>query len=121
MRTPAALRFIGSGAEDAAIWNAINLPRQIALNDPAIKRIEVLKGTDTITDVGDGEIVSVDESRTDGARKIERAPDGYLTATYLTFPNFPPFITRASATNTRSHSPLTTVQIRNGPHRCSTY
>jgi cellulose synthase/poly-beta-1,6-N-acetylglucosamine synthase-like glycosyltransferase/peptidoglycan/xylan/chitin deacetylase (PgdA/CDA1 family)/spore germination protein YaaH len=77
------------GSEDAAIWNAINLPRQIAPNDPAIKQIEILKGTDTITDVGDGEIVSVDESRTDGARKIERAPDGYLTATYLTFPEFP--------------------------------
>src|SRR5262249_18768407 len=77
------------GTEDAAIWDAINLPRQISPNDPAIKQLEILKGTDTITDVGDGEIVSVDESRTDGARKIERASDGYLTATYLTFPEFP--------------------------------
>ena len=30
--------------------------------------LEVLKGTDTITDVGEGEIVSVDESRADGRR-----------------------------------------------------
>ena len=77
------------GTEDAAIWEAISLPRQIAPNDRAIQRLEKLKGTDTITDVGEGEIVSVDEARTDGARKIECAPDGSLTATYLTFPEFP--------------------------------
>ena len=51
--------------------------------------LETLRGNDTITDVGEGEIVTVDESRRDGARKIELGPDGYLSATYLDFPEFP--------------------------------
>ena len=51
--------------------------------------LQTLKGNETITDVGEGEIVQVDEARTDGARKIEQDPDGYLSATYLRFPKFP--------------------------------
>ena len=77
------------GTEDTAIWDALSLPRRISPNDPAMQSLGTLKGTDTITDVGDGEIVSVDETQSDGARKIEAGPDGYLSATYLRFPKFP--------------------------------
>ena len=59
------------------------------MDDETRQALEVLKGTDTITDVGDGEIVTVDENRSDGARKVEVDQDGYLTANYLTFPHFP--------------------------------
>ena len=77
------------GSEDAAIWKTIDLPRKINL-DPATRQVlEPLKGTDTITDVGDGEIVSVDESRSDGARQVTEDTQGYLAAKYLTFPDFP--------------------------------
>ncbi|MEO6969926.1 MAG: glycosyltransferase, partial [Chthoniobacterales bacterium] len=77
------------GTEDSAIWDAINLPRQLPPNGSAKALLETLKGNETITDVGEGEIVSVDETRSDGARKIETDPDGYLSATYLSFPEFP--------------------------------
>jgi hypothetical protein len=77
------------GTEDAAIWDAINLPRQLAITGRVKPLLETLRGNETITDVGEGEIVEVDESRTDGARKVERDPDGYLSATYLRFPKFP--------------------------------
>jgi peptidoglycan-N-acetylglucosamine deacetylase len=77
------------GTEDPAIWDAINLPRQIRPNESVKKLLEPLKGTDTITDVGEGEIVNVDETRSDGTRKIAVAADGYLSATYLQFPEFP--------------------------------
>jgi peptidoglycan-N-acetylglucosamine deacetylase len=77
------------GTEDAAIWDAINLPRQIRPNDSIKTWLEPLRGTDTITDVGEGEIVDVDETRSDGARRIAIGPDGYLSATYLQFPEFP--------------------------------
>jgi len=33
--------------------------------------------------------VSVDESRMDGARQVEQDAEGFLSATYLTFPKFP--------------------------------
>ena len=72
------------GTEDAAIWDAINLPRQLSITGKVKPLLETLKGNETITDVGEGEIVSVDESRTDGARQVERDADGYLSATYLT-------------------------------------
>jgi cellulose synthase/poly-beta-1,6-N-acetylglucosamine synthase-like glycosyltransferase/peptidoglycan/xylan/chitin deacetylase (PgdA/CDA1 family)/spore germination protein YaaH len=77
------------GTEDAAIWDAINLPRQVSLDGTVRRLLETLEGNETITDVGDGEIVSVDETRSDGARKIVLGPDGYLSATYLRFPEFP--------------------------------
>lgn len=77
------------GTEDPAIWDAINLPRKLQLDGRVKSLLETLKGDETITDVGEGEIVSVDEARTDGARKVELGPDGYLSATYVRFPEFP--------------------------------
>jgi peptidoglycan-N-acetylglucosamine deacetylase len=77
------------GTEDAAVWDAINLPHQIRPNDSIKTWLEPLKGTDTITDVGEGEIVDVDENRSDGARRVTIGPDGYVSASYLQFPEFP--------------------------------
>ncbi len=77
------------GSEDSAIWSAINLPRQMPMNSTVKSELETLQGDETITDVGEGEIVSVDEARTNGARKIEVDRAGYLSATYLSFPEFP--------------------------------
>src|SRR5450432_734409 len=77
------------GTEDSAIWAAINLPRKFQLDGTVKASLETLLGNETITDVGEGKIVSVDETRADGSRKIELGPDGYLNATYLSFPEFP--------------------------------
>ena len=77
------------GTEDPAIWGAINLLRKIQPDESVKNLLEPLKSTDTITDVGEGEIVNVDETRTDGARRIEVGADGHLSATYLQFPKFP--------------------------------
>ncbi len=49
----------------------------------------MLRGTDTIADVGDGEIVTVDETRSDGMRNLAADSQGYLTARYAKFPEFP--------------------------------
>ena len=77
------------GTEDTAIWNALNVPRDFKIDNQTRELLEVLKGTDTITDVGDGEIVTVDESRSDGMRNLAADPQGYLTARYAKFPEFP--------------------------------
>ena len=77
------------GTEDTAIWNALNVPRDFKIDNQTRELLEVLKGTDTITDVGDGEIVTVDESRSDGMRNLAADPQGYLTARYARFPEFP--------------------------------
>jgi peptidoglycan-N-acetylglucosamine deacetylase len=77
------------GTEDPAIWDALTVPRDFKIDNQTRETLEVLKGTDTITDVGEGEIVSVDENRADGRRKLDVDGEGYLTAKYTKFPEFP--------------------------------
>src|SRR5437870_565340 len=77
------------GAEDTAIWDALAVAPDFRLDLPTRSLLEVLRGTDTITDVGDGEIVTVDESRADGMRTLAVDKDNYLTANYTKFPEFP--------------------------------
>jgi cellulose synthase/poly-beta-1,6-N-acetylglucosamine synthase-like glycosyltransferase/peptidoglycan/xylan/chitin deacetylase (PgdA/CDA1 family)/spore germination protein YaaH len=77
------------GTEDAALWDALNLPQDLNVDLATRPEFEVLKSTDTIADVGDGEIVTVDEDRSDGARTLIADESGYLTAKYVKFPQFP--------------------------------
>ena len=77
------------GSEDPSIWEALSVPRDFKLDNQTRKSLEILEGTDTITDVGDGEIVTVDESRSDGRRNLAVDPEGYLAGKYLKFPEFP--------------------------------
>jgi peptidoglycan-N-acetylglucosamine deacetylase len=77
------------GSEDPAIWDALSVPRDFKFDDQTRQALELIKSTDTITDVGDGEIVTVDENRTDGMRRLAVDADGYLTAKYVNFAEFP--------------------------------
>ncbi|PYL74966.1 MAG: hypothetical protein DMF26_09385, partial [Verrucomicrobia bacterium] len=77
------------GSEDPAIWDALGAPRDFKFDNQTRQALELIKSTDTITDVGDGEIVTVDEDRTDGMRKLAVDGDGYLTAKYEKFAEFP--------------------------------
>jgi peptidoglycan-N-acetylglucosamine deacetylase len=77
------------GSEDPAIWDALSVPRDFRFDDQTRQALELIKSTDTITDVGDGEIVTVDEDRSDGIRKLAVDDDGYLTANYVKFAEFP--------------------------------
>ncbi|MFL6584398.1 MAG: polysaccharide deacetylase family protein [Chthoniobacterales bacterium] len=77
------------GTEDAAIWDAFSVPGDFKLEPATRTALEVLRGTDTIADIGDGEIVSVDETRSDGMRSLAVDGEGYLTAMYTKFPQFP--------------------------------
>jgi len=77
------------GSEDPAIWDALSVPRDFNLDNQTRQALELIKSTDTITDVGDGEIVTVDENRTDGLRRLAVDADGYLTAKYVKFAEFP--------------------------------
>ena len=77
------------GTEDPAIWDALAVAKDFKVDNQTREALEVLKGTDTITDIGEGEIVTVDESRADGMRKLAVDSEGYLTARYTKFPEFP--------------------------------
>src|SRR5205807_9103285 len=41
------------GSEDSAIWGALSVPRDFKIDNQARQSLEILEGTDTITDVGD--------------------------------------------------------------------
>ncbi|MGB8805206.1 MAG: glycosyl hydrolase family 18 protein, partial [Chthoniobacterales bacterium] len=77
------------GTEDSAIWDALSTPSDFKFDTSTRSLLEVLRGTDTIADVGDGEVVTVDQSRADGLRSLGIDKDGYFTATYTKFPEFP--------------------------------
>src|SRR5436853_320075 len=67
----------------------LNVPRRFKFDNRTRRAMELIKSTETVTDVGDGEIVTVDEDRTDGTRKVTVDADGYLTAKYGKFAEFP--------------------------------
>src|SRR5213595_1107482 len=77
------------GCEDPAIWDALSLPRDFKMDNQTRQALEVIPSSDTIADVGDGEIVTVDENRMDGTRELAVDTDGYLTAKYVKFAEFP--------------------------------
>jgi peptidoglycan-N-acetylglucosamine deacetylase len=77
------------GSEDTAIWDALNIPADLTIDRQTRPLLETLRGTDTITDVGEGEIVTVDESRANGSRSLTLDKEKYLTAKYMKFPEFP--------------------------------
>src|SRR6266849_6423033 len=77
------------GSEDPAIWDALSVTRDFKVDDQTRESLDVLNSTDTIADVGEGEIVTVDESRSDGMRNLAVDGEGYLTAKYTKFPEFP--------------------------------
>lgn len=77
------------GTEDVSIWDALSTSRNFQMSGASRSRLEILKGTDTIADVGEGEIVSVDETQSDGSRALAVDDQGYLTARSSKFPQFP--------------------------------
>src|SRR5881409_3152663 len=77
------------GSEDPAIWDALSVPRDFRFDNQTRQSLEVIPSSDTIADVGDGEIVTVDENRKDGTRELAMDADGYLTAKYTKFAEFP--------------------------------
>lgn len=77
------------GTEDAAIWSALNASSDNPMDAATKASLEILRGTDTITDVGEGEVVTVDQTRSDGRRDISTDAEHFLTAKYTKFPAFP--------------------------------
>ena len=75
------------GTEDPQIWDVLE-PRGTP-QKPLLDALGKMHATETITHVGRGEIVSVDETRDDGARSVIVDPDGRLAAYYADFPTYP--------------------------------
>jgi len=77
------------GTEDPGIWDALNLSPGASVDNATRVLLGKIPSADTIADVGDGDIVTVDESRADGVRTVTVDRDGFLTAKYARFAQFP--------------------------------
>lgn len=87
------------GTEDPAVWSV--LARAQPADEAFLAKLGALKTDDTITHVGRGEVVSVDVSRDDGARKVVREADGKLRAEYLDAPTYPALYHQGAADKTK--------------------
>ena len=75
------------GSEDPTVWDVLDAADPPASG--ALSALGKLRASDTITHIGDGEIVTVDETKDDGERRIAVDPDGNLRASYIDFPTYP--------------------------------
>ncbi|MEO6740578.1 MAG: glycosyltransferase [Chthoniobacteraceae bacterium] len=75
------------GSEDPQIWDVLEMK-----NVPGGKALAALgrmRADATVTHIGRGEIVSVNDSMDDGTRKVSMDADGQMRAHYTDFPTFP--------------------------------
>ena len=92
LRTVRAAKFGGIGisrlgTEDPQIWDVLELKGKP--NSATLKALGLIKASDTITNVGRGEIVTVDATRDDGARTVTLDENSFLRADYTDFATYP--------------------------------
>ena len=78
------------GTEDPQLWTALDLVTAPQLSKSDLVQLSELKTGKTITNIGEGEIITADISPEDGRRQVE--PDdktGLLTTTYEKYPEYP--------------------------------
>ncbi len=77
------------GSEDPRIWDVLTLDNINALSKSAAVNLEKLTTADTVTNVGQGEMVTVDLASKDGMRMLGPETEGHATVTYDDFPIYP--------------------------------
>lgn len=77
------------GTEDPQIWDALSIPDTAALNKTSLRLFEKLPTSNIVTNIGEGDVVSVDDAQDDGARKVKVEQNGLVTAVYTDFPTYP--------------------------------
>ena len=77
------------GQEDPQIWDVLALKDTEHVTPEEIKKLNHMSASDTITNVGQGAVVTVDDTRDDGERAIAQQKDGRYSVSYSDFPTFP--------------------------------
>ncbi|MEI8341821.1 MAG: glycosyl hydrolase family 18 protein, partial [Verrucomicrobiota bacterium] len=70
------------GTEDPGIWDVLGFKDAQNLNPAAVNRLKLMKSSDTVTNVGQGEIVTVDDTQDNGFRDVKLDSTNRYTATY---------------------------------------
>lgn len=77
------------GTEDPQIWEVLSMRNLSELNQPTLRYLKKIKATETVTNVGSGEVVTVDDTKDDGARSLQIEPNRMVTTVYTDFPTYP--------------------------------
>jgi cellulose synthase/poly-beta-1,6-N-acetylglucosamine synthase-like glycosyltransferase/peptidoglycan/xylan/chitin deacetylase (PgdA/CDA1 family)/spore germination protein YaaH len=78
------------GQEDPQIWDVLGMKDTEHPTPEEIKKLNHMDAADTIANVGQGEIVTVDDKRDDGDRKVTLEKNGRYSVAYSAdFPTFP--------------------------------
>ena len=75
------------GSEDPQIWDVLEM-KSVPGKGP-LAALGRLRADRTVTHIGRGEVVSVDDSMDDGTRTLSIDADGQMRAHYTDFPTFP--------------------------------
>lgn len=77
------------GTEDPQIWDVLNLRNPEHPGKEALSRLRKMSASDSITNVGQGEVITVDDQRDDGTRDIQSVNGRYVAAYTDDFPTYP--------------------------------
>jgi len=78
------------GQEDPQIWDVLALKDTEKVPPEEIAKLNHMQTSDTITNVGQGEIVTVDDTRANGERKVKLDTNGRYSVAYTSdFPTYP--------------------------------
>jgi cellulose synthase/poly-beta-1,6-N-acetylglucosamine synthase-like glycosyltransferase/peptidoglycan/xylan/chitin deacetylase (PgdA/CDA1 family)/spore germination protein YaaH len=75
------------GSEDPDVWEMLEM--RGPLKPETVQALQPLLSDNTVTHVGRGEVVYVDDSKDDGKRQVTLDANGMLSARYVDFPTFP--------------------------------
>ena len=76
------------GMEDPQIWDALAIS-SAPLDKTSLHSFEKMETSNTVANIGQGAVVSVDDTQDDGTRTVQVDPNGYVSAVYTDFPTFP--------------------------------
>ena len=76
------------GTEDPQIWDVLATPNSALFSPETLAKLRVMKASETITSVGRGEIITVDDDKDDGVREVKMDKDNWrVLASYSDDPD----------------------------------
>ena len=88
------------GTEDPQLWAALDLVGAAQLTDADLAPLLDLKTGSSITNIGEGDVVTADISPEEGNRRIDRNEEnGLLSTTYDKFPEYPTLYHQGAGTD----------------------
>lgn len=77
------------GAEDPQVWDAMRLATAAAPKVADLAPLAAMPSGPIISNLGSGDVVSVEDEQTPGKREFSIAPDGLIVEHYIDYPVYP--------------------------------